>query len=276
MRDAILNRVSTRTFNKKQLSGEDVKKINNILVEYENVKGPFDHKYKFNLRFNDSKSQEGKKVGTYGVLRHVPGFIGGVCENEFRNLVDYGFIFERIVLSLTENSLDTCWIGGTFKRKSFEKELDRSEIVPAISPVGYRAQKRTIIERIIRNGAESDNRKIFGEMFKDYNTLEPLSDTFENPIMQSLDLVRKGPSASNKQPWRAYLNNNEILFYLKRTQRYPSDKFPYDIQALDIGIAISNFTVGLEYFDYEHTYYINNKAKDIDFEEYVISVKINK
>ena len=97
-----------------------------------------------------------------------------------------------------------------------------------------------------------------------------------NPIIQCLELVRKGPSASNKQPWRAYLNNDEILFYLKRTQRYPSDNFLYDIQALDIGIAISHFTIGLEYFDLEYTYYTNNKAKEIDFEEYVISVKINK
>ncbi len=117
MRDAILSRVSTRTFNKSQLSGEDVKKINNILVDYESVKGPFDHKQKFNFRFNDSKSLEGRKVGTYGVLRHVPGFIGGSCENEFENLVDYGYIFERIILSLTKEGFDTCWIGGTFHKK---------------------------------------------------------------------------------------------------------------------------------------------------------------
>ncbi len=133
-----------------------------------------------------------------------------------------------------------------------------------------------MIERFVRNSAESDNRKIFDEMFKDYNTLEPLNDTFENPIMQCLDLVRKGPSASNKQPWRAYLDNDIIHFYLKRTQRYPSDSFPYDIQALDIGIAISNFTVGLEYFDFEYTYFHNDKANKIDFNDYVISIKIKK
>lgn len=112
-------------------------------------------------------------------------------------------------------------------------------------------------------------------MYKDYKTLEPLRDTFQNPIMQSLDLVRKGLSASNKQPQRAYLDNNEILIYLKRTQRYPGGKIPYDIQSFDIGIAMSNFTVGLEYFNFDYTYYINNKAKDIDFAKYVISVKIN-
>jgi nitroreductase len=275
MRDAILKRVSTRTYNKQQLSSEDVKKINNILVKYESVNGPFDHMYKFKFRFNDSKSQDGKRIGTYGILRNVPGYISGTCKNVFENLVDYGFIFERIILELTKNNFDTCWLGGTFKRKTYEMRLGENEIVPAITPVGYRAQKTTIIDRFIRKAAESDNRKIFGTLFKDYNTFEPLSDTFESPIMQCLELVRKGPSASNKQPWRAYVNENEVLFYLKRTQRYPSDNFPYDIQALDIGIAISNFTAGLEYLGYKFSYYKDNKAKEVDFCDYVLTVKID-
>lgn len=276
MRDAILNRVSTRSYNKQQLSGEEVKRINNILHKSKSVKTPFDHQFKYKFRFNDSKSKEGKKIGTYGVLRHVPGFVSGVCENDFENLVDYGFIFERIVLSLTKENFDTCWLGGTFKRKTYEMKLDENQIVPAITPVGYRAQKRTMVDKFIRKAAESDNRKIFGTLFKDYNTFEPLSDTLENPIMQCLELVRRGPSASNKQPWRAFLDDDEVLFYLKRTQRYPSDNFPYDIQALDIGIAISNFTVGLEYFGFEYSYYKDNKAKEIDFLDYVLTVKIDK
>lgn len=276
MRDAIIKRVSTRSYKKEQLTGEEIKKINNILVEYESLKGPFDHKFKFKFRFNDSKSQNGKKIGTYGVLRNVPGFISGVCENNFENLVDYGYVFQRIILSLTKENFDTCWIGGTFKRKAYEVKLEENHVVPAISPVGYRAQKRTIVDKLIRKAAESDNRKIFGSLFKEYLTLEPLSDTCENPFIRSLELVRKGPSASNKQPWRAYLNDDEVLFYLKRTQRYPSDNFPYDIQALDIGIAIANFTVGLEYLGYKYSYYIDNKAKSIDFEDYVLTVRIDK
>jgi len=276
MRDAILKRISTRTYNKSKLTSEDVKKINSVLVKFETIKGPFDHSLKYKFRFNDSKLQEGKRIGTYGVLRNVPGFISGVCKNDFENLVDYGFIFERIIISLTKENFDTCWIGGTFKRKKYEKKLGVNEIVPAISPVGYRAQKRTLIEKYIRKNAESDNRKIFGSLFKDYNTFEPLNDSLESPIMQCLELVRKGPSASNKQPWRAYFNGEEVLFYLKRNQRYPRDNFPYDIQALDIGIAISNFTVGLEYLGYEYSFYKDNKAKKIDFSDYVLTVKIGK
>ncbi len=202
--------------------------------------------------------------------------MGGICNNDFESIVDYGFVFKRIIITLTKENYDTCWIGGTFKRKDFEKKLRENEIVPAISSVGFRALKRTMIERFVRNSAESGNRKIFNEMFKGYNTLEPFNDTLENPIIQCLELVRKVPSASNKQPWRVYIDNDIIHFYLIRTQRYPSDSFPYDIQALDIGIAISNFTVGLEYFGLYYSYYVNKQAKKIDFNDYVISIKIKK
>jgi len=276
MRDAILKRVSTRTFNKQELSSRDYKNIKEILNQYESVKGPFDHNFKFSFKFNDSKSLESKKVGTYGVLRHVPGFVGGICENNFESLVDYGYVFQRIILSLTKDNYDTCWVGGTFKRTNFQKKLGENEIVPAITPVGYRALKRTIIERFVRKSAKSGNRLIFDELFNDYKTLEPLNDTLENPILQSLNLVRKGPSASNKQPWRVYVDNNNIHFYLKRTQRYPSDSFPYDIQALDIGIAMANFTVGLEFFGFDYSYYHYNDAEEINFNDYVLSIKINK
>ena len=276
MRDAILNRVSTRTFNKKQLSGKDIEKIKGIIEAHKLVKGPFDHSFEFSFGLNDSKSEDSKKIGTYGVLRHVPAFIGGTCNNDFKSIVDFGYVFHNIILSLTEENYDTCWIGGTFKRKHYQKKLAENEIIPAISPVGFRAAKRTIIERIVRNSAESDNRLIFDELFNDYKTLEPLNDTMENPIMQCLSLVRKGPSASNKQPWRAYLENNIIHFYLRRTQRYPSDSFPYDIQALDIGIAMANFVIGLKYFDIKYDYFNNDEAKEIDFNDYVISIKIKK
>lgn len=276
MRDAILNRVSTRTFKKELLSGKDIATIKEIIEQHKTVKGPFDHMFDFTFALNDSKSSDSKKIGTYGVLRNVPSFIGGICENEFKSIVDFGYVFELIILSLTNKGYDTCWIGGSFKRKDYQKKLDENQIIPAISPVGFRAAKRTIIERIIRNAAESDNRLLFEELFKDYNTLEPLNDTLENPIVQCMSLVRKGPSSSNKQPWRIYLDNDDIHFYLKRTQRYPSDNFPYDIQALDIGIALSNFEVGLKYFDLNYEYYHNNEAKEIDFNDYVISIKINK
>ncbi len=65
MRDAILNRVSTRIFNKQELSGKDIIKIEKILEEYKTVNGLFDHAFKFNFKFNNSKSPGSKKVETY-------------------------------------------------------------------------------------------------------------------------------------------------------------------------------------------------------------------
>ena len=56
-------------------------------------------------------------------------------------------------------------------------------------------------------------------------------------------MVRLGPSASNKQPWRILVEDHGVHFYEKKTPRY-SDTFPYDIQRLDLGIAACPFHLG--------------------------------
>ena len=120
MRTAILDRVSTRTFNKQQLSKEDLIKIDSVIDKYKITKGPFDHTFDYSFKLNTNKSEDGSKVGTYGILRNVPGYIGGPCSNDFKSLVDYGYIFERMILDLTKANFDTCWVGGTFKREDFK------------------------------------------------------------------------------------------------------------------------------------------------------------
>ena len=52
-------------------------------------------------------------------------------------------------------------------------------------------------------------------------------------------MVRLGPSASNKQPWRIIKNDYGYDFYLNRTKAYA--KGPFDMQKNDIGIAMCHF-----------------------------------
>ena len=55
-------------------------------------------------------------------------------------------------------------------------------------------------------------------------------------------MVRLGPSASNKQPWRLVLSSDGKVyhFYIEHTPDY-SSKLGYDMQLLDIGIAMCQF-----------------------------------
>ena len=59
-------------------------------------------------------------------------------------------------------------------------------------------------------------------------------------------MVRLGPSASNKQPWRIIKDGNAWHFYLQRTRGY-GDGLTFkllrlaDLQRVDMGIAMSHF-----------------------------------
>ena len=60
---------------------------------------------------------------------------------------------EGIILDAEAASLNTCWVGGTFKKELVDSlvDLQKNEKVYAITPVGY-AQKRLNFEERIMSG----------------------------------------------------------------------------------------------------------------------------
>ncbi|MBN2604857.1 MAG: hypothetical protein JXR62_03440 [Bacilli bacterium] len=276
MRDAILKRESTRTYQKELLSKIEIDTILSLVNTYSKMTGPFDHSFELTFSLNNSNDSNGKKIGTYGLIKNVPSFIGGVCQNNFQSLVDFGYVFEHLILDLTSHDFDTCWLGGTFKRQNYRKELSDNEVIPAISPVGHRASNRTVFERAIRNSAKSQSRLPLSHLFKNYADFSNVLLDLDDPIIHSLSLVRRAPSASNKQPWRAYVDNDVIHFYMERTPKYPRISLKYDIQALDMGIALSHFEIGILYFKKKVAYFKIDNPKDIPNNEYVISLRVSK
>ena len=273
MVEAILNRVSTRTFTNESLNRNDIERIIEVVKDYEEVEGPFKNKFKFTFNLNDKTKTNGKKIGTYGMLKNVPAFIGGVCKNEKQSIVDFGYMFQNIILELTGLGYGTCWLGGTFKRKDYRSELKDNEIIPAISPVGFRAEKRSLVDRTLRSAAQSNNRIAFEKLFFNYDSLVPLKENSKSIFNSSLKLVRRGPSASNKQPWRIYVENKTAHVYLERTKGY-AKPLRYDIQALDAGIALSHLEVGLKPEGLTYEFYEEKQPKEILNNEYIISVKV--
>jgi hypothetical protein len=58
-------------------------------------------------------------------------------------------------------------------------------------------------------------------------------------------MVRLGPSASNRQPWRIIRDGNDWHFYLRRTPGYGERNTSLlklaDLQRVDMGIAMCHF-----------------------------------
>ena len=211
--------------------------------------GPFGARMRFELvaaREQDQKAL--KDLGTYGFIKGATGFIIGVIQDDEKNLEDFGYLMESIILFATDYGLGTCWLGGTFTKSSFSERVSPhpGELIPAVSALGYCAKKPRRFGTLIRNRAGADRRLSWEELFFDSRFGVPLSRKAAGVYSSALDMVRRGPSASNKQPWRVIKDGNIWHFYMQRKPGYRERKLVRlftvaDMQRIDMGIAMCHF-----------------------------------
>ncbi|NLB20238.1 MAG: nitroreductase [Clostridium sp.] len=236
--ELVLERKSVRTFEDENLSENHLKVIKE---ELDKLSSPFGNtvKYAFLETLSDEKEAS---LGTYGIIKGRVNYIGASIKDEPYALEALGYELEKIMLFLTSLNIGTCWLGGTFKREDFKKAMDieEGELFPAITPVGYPKEKKTMADKLVRFIAKGNQRKPYGELFFRGDFATALDKTTLPLFGEALEMVRLGPSASNKQPWRVLYLDNVFHFYLEETPGY-SKSFPYNIQRIDMGIAACHF-----------------------------------
>lgn len=243
--EVVKKRYSVRSYEEKAIQKETLKKIENYMC---NLQNPFQVPVKFKL-LHTKEASNAKKLGTYGMIKGANDYIGSTIPNTENSLEALGYSFEKLVLYLTSLGIGTCWLGGTFNKGEFAKalEVEAGELFPAITPIGYPKDNKRILESITRMAIKADKKKNFEELFFDKDFTKPLTKENAGAYAKPLEFVRLGPSASNKQPWRAVKEGDNVHFYELRTPSY-SEKLGYDIQRVDMGIAMCHFHMGaLEY-----------------------------
>ena len=231
--EAIKKRTSIRTYTDKQIPAEVLEEVKEIIKDTQN---PFGAGVRFCLLEGRQRAWKAWDLRFHKRQKH---YVAGCLERSAKDLEGYGYAFEKAILRLTDLGLGTCWLGGTFKRSSFNKsaELKDSEILPAVTPIGYPSGKRSLMERTVAMGAGARTRKGFEELFFDGDFTLPLK-TDDYKLKTCLEMVRIGPSASNKQPWRAVKQNGAVHFYLAETKGYAGNSsFGFKMQRIDLGIA---------------------------------------
>ena len=186
-------------------------------------------------------------LGTYGFIKNPAGFIIGALGPGEKNLEGFGYLMERIVLFATDLGLGTCWVGGVFTRSSFARRIGAKgkETIPAVVPTGYAADEGGAGDPI-RRLAGSNQRLPWEALFFDGRWGAPLPHEEAGTYAEALEMVRLGPSASNKQPWRVVREGNRWHFYLQRTPKYIATGLGKlvgvaDIQRIDMGIGMCHF-----------------------------------
>jgi hypothetical protein len=244
--EVIRQRFSCRRYFEKPIEDEKRQRLADFLSS--NGTGPLGSSVRFHLVAATEQDRSSLKgLGTYGVIRGATGFIVGAVRHSKKNLEDYGYLMERAILYATDIGLGTCWLGGTFTRSRFAKKISaaNAEIIPAVTSIGYSAE-RGRFEGRMRELVGADNRQPWENLFFRKGFGDPLPSDEAEAYAEPLAMVRIGPSASNKQPWRIVKDANTWHFYMKRTKGYGTTlTFKLlrlaDLQRVDMGIAMSHF-----------------------------------
>jgi hypothetical protein len=187
-------------------------------------------------------------LGTYGFIRDETGFIAGAATRSKKDLEDFGYSQERIILLATDLGLGTCWLGGTFTKSGFAKKISlrKGEDLPAVAAIGYIADPERARNGILARAAGADRRLPWENLFFEEQFGRPLDRAAAGGYAEPLEMIRLGPSASNKQPWRILHRGKAWHFYAQRTKGYRRGFFQIllrvaDIQRVDMGIAMCHF-----------------------------------
>ena len=236
--ELIRQRRSVRTFDGRPLRAEDREKL---LAFAAQVTNPYD----LPITWRILSAKEHRLSSP--VISGTDTFIAGKLRRAAHAEEAFGFAFERFVLYAQSLGIGTTWIAGTMNRPAFEAAmaLEDGEVMPCVSPLGYPAAKLSLRESLMRKGVRADSRLDFTALFYDGSFDRPLTQAAAGNLNQPLEMVRWAPSAVNKQPWRVVLSGSSAHFFEKRSKGYV-DESGWDLQKVDVGIAICHFACGLE------------------------------
>ncbi len=273
---AINKRISVRSYADQPIEPNKKQELINLLQS--TIEGPFGNEVRFTLiDFSEMERNEIRSLGTYGFIRGAELFIVSAIKDDVGAMEDLGYCFEKVILTATNMGLGTCWLGGTFRRANFAKKINvvDDEVVPAISPIGYARDKKTIREKVLRRFAGSNHRKPWEDLFFNGDMNKPLSKDLAGEYATPLECVRLGPSASNNQPWRIVYNKQQGIFhlYLKRTRGYDKFNGRVDLQRIDMGIAMCHFELGAGETGLNGTWEVANTNLDMGNAEYIVTWK---
>jgi len=241
--ETINSRVSARSYSKEPLGTAERAALAKAMATC--IPTPFGSVPRFTLLDAAAvPGAAGGRIGTYGVIKDAPAFLVGCVLPSPDAFIDYGYAMEGIVLAATAAGLGTCWLGGIFDRSGAAQALGlkKGEVVPAITPVGHTAERRSLADLAIRTAAGSGRRKSWDSLFFDGSFSLPLDQASAGPWAEALEALRGGPSASNKQPWRVVRTGAASApafhLHLEENRAYTRAIPGILLQDLDAGIAM--------------------------------------
>ncbi len=241
VREIIKRRRSWRSYDARKIEDEKRKAIENFMTTLDK---PFwGNRARFEF-VDVGPPGKGRMKGTYGMIKGAGTFIVGAISKGPGDMEDFGYLFEQVILMATDLDLATCWMGLTFARGPLAEKIGLApgETIPAVSPLGYPSDRRSLVDTIARASVRATRRKPWEHLFFNNDWFTPLRMDAAGQYQEPLEMVRLGPSATNKQPWRIVVQDNMFHFFLQRAAGYSKlTGGGVDLQRIDMGIAMCHF-----------------------------------
>jgi nitroreductase len=176
-------------------------------------------------------------IGPYGKIRGAQTFVAILGKSIGLHVAEKaGYTGEGIVLEATACGLDTCWVGGSFRREAVGDmaSANPGERVYGVIPLGYGEKRVRFTERLFTG---------FGRMHQRKSLAELVTETRDNDVqpwmVEALKSARLAPSAFNRQPWRfsTALNSITVMVDNKGSDHGMS-------RLVDCGIAMLHIELG--------------------------------
>lgn len=233
MGNFLRNRKSIRDFKSSKVEFEKLEEIKQDLKVLQNEEGK--DNFAFRLYENGDRLIEdlSGKAGYAGVMIDAPHYIALDFLDEFDSTLIYGaYNMERMITTLNEKGLSTCWISLENLDQSFKKEVfgDSTNNIEYILAFGYQKPQPPYSEAPF-------SIKLGIEDFVYSDEIEKEIDTDKLDAMGLMDLfyyIRFAPSRKNLQPWRFILKDTtiELLLVYEDWDRY---------QLMDAGVIMYYF-----------------------------------
>lgn len=213
------DRISTREFQKKEVSLDTIKAIKQDISFIEEEEGSSNIKFRLYEHGKNISDNLKNKSGYSGVMIESPHYIALVKKNdEALTIISGAYHMEKLVTRLHAYNIDTCWISLNDLDKKTQKEAfgDIDGDIEFILAFGYAKSKRAYQKNVV-----SEKISIEEMVFQDKICKNVLSDDLEaQGLIDIFYYARYAPSKMNRQPWRFLLQDGGKVTLLLEYEKW--------------------------------------------------------
>lgn len=185
LQEAIIARHSVRQYLEKPIEKEKIEAIQECIGLCNREGG-----LHFQLVTNEHKAfRNSIDWANYGKFENVSNYIAIVAPKGDSGTVTAGYYGEKVVLLIQTLGLNTCWVGGTFKKVKEAYSVGQNEELKCVISFGYGATQ----------GKQHPQKKTFADVAE---AKEPVPEWFKKGVEAAL----LAPTAVNQQKFRFILH----------------------------------------------------------------------